>query len=90
MGGSAALRGDRERCGVMTSTKKNAPAQRGNAGGGLENHEGAGLTVSVAPAVHDHHDVIRQIVDHAPPFTAEQRSRLSLLMRPEIPLRGAA
>ncbi len=74
----------------MGARDEKAPAQRGNAGGGTESHVGAGLVASLTPAADHHHDTIRRLVDSAPIFTAAQKSRLALLMRPGIPTRSAA
>ncbi|MDP9459340.1 MAG: hypothetical protein M3Q22_03495 [Actinomycetota bacterium] len=60
--------------------KKNAPAQRGNAGGGRENQVGAGLEARVAPG-DDYREHIRRLVDQAPAFTEAQRSALAVLLR---------
>ncbi len=38
----------------------------------------------------DHANVVRKIVDAAPPLTAEQRTRLAVLLRPCEDMREAA
>jgi len=66
----------------MMTSNANTPAQRGIAGGGNENHVGAGLPTSVARDHGNYHDLIRRLVDQAPEFTPEQRSRIAVLLRP--------
>jgi hypothetical protein len=48
----------------------------------VENHLGAGLSATIAPGAREHHAMVRQIVDAAPPLTAHQRGALSVLLLP--------